>query len=139
MVNDIVVRLDKYKLLNNTYIIYTTDNGFHVGQHRLPPGKTCAIEEDINIPFYVRGPNVPKGEVVDLITSHTDIAPTLFEMAGIELRSDFDGSPIPLTQTAVREAKNEVHRREHVGVEYWGLGVGEGIYAATGPGGSISM
>jgi len=106
-----------------------------MGQHRLQPGKTCAFEEDINVPFYVRGPGVPKGKTVDFVTSHTDIVPTLFELAGMPLRSEFDGTPIPLTQGAMQKALKDP-RRDHVGVEYWGLGYGEGKFASTGqPGG----
>lgn len=108
-------------------MIFTSDNGYHIGQHRLQPGKTCAFEEDINVPFYLRGPNVPKGETVDVVTTHTDIVPTLFQLAGIEPRSDFDGEPIPVTREAIaRQAHNK--KRDHVNVEFWGEGIDEGKY-----------
>jgi N-acetylglucosamine-6-sulfatase len=127
LVDQVVKRLEKYNLLDNTYIIFTSDNGYHIGQHRLQPGKTCAFEEDINVPFYVRGPNVPKGKTVDVVTTHTDIVPTLFELAGIEQRDDFDGQPIPVTSKAIAEQlKNK--KRDHVNVEFWGPGRGEGTY-----------
>ena len=45
----------------NTYVVYTSDNGFHMGQHRLFIGKTTAYEEDIRVPMAIRGPGVPKG------------------------------------------------------------------------------
>ncbi|KEF58669.1 arylsulfatase [Exophiala aquamarina CBS 119918] len=128
MIESVVNKLDSYGILDNTYIIYTSDNGFHIGQHRLPPGKTCAFEEDINVPFYIRGPGIAKGEVTDSVTSHTDIAPTLFQLAGIRLRDEFDGSPMPIQ---ISEAETQPHASEHVAVEYWGLGVGEGKYAAA--------
>lgn len=116
-------------IMDNTYVMYTTDNGFHIGQHRLPPGKTCNLEEDINIPFFVRGPGVEKGKTVSFATTHTDIVPTLFELAGIPLHKDFDGEPIPVT----RQMQEEVTRRsEHVNVEFWGPGLFEGIYTPSG-------
>ena len=62
MVADLISHLDGYGLLDNTYIIYTTDNGFHIGNHRLNAGKRCPYEEDINIPMLIRGPDVAKGE-----------------------------------------------------------------------------
>jgi arylsulfatase A-like enzyme len=94
IVDQVVSRLETHGILENTYIIYTADNGYHIGQHRLQPSKGCGIEEDINVPLVMRGPSIPHGEVVNLATSHTGLAPTLFEMMGIPLRSDFDRVPI---------------------------------------------
>ncbi|XP_044724648.1 sulfatase domain-containing protein [Hirsutella rhossiliensis] len=111
------------EVLENTYLFYTTDNGYHIGQHRLPPGKTCSIEEDINIPFIVRGPGIAAGEVAKFPTSHTDVVPTLFDLAGIPLHNDFDGVPIPVTKE--NQQKNKL-KPEHVTVEYWGPGLKEG-------------
>ena len=52
LIDSIIDRLSASPaVFNNTYLIYTTDNGYHIGQHRLPPGKSCNIEEDVNIPF----------------------------------------------------------------------------------------
>jgi N-acetylglucosamine-6-sulfatase len=111
-------------VLANTYFIYTTDNGYHIGQHRLPPGKSCGIEEDVNIPFFIRGPGVPKGAVQTIPSSHTDIVPTLFTLAGIPLRDDFDGEPIPVTTKLL--ACNE--KSEHINIEFWGDYLVEGNF-----------
>lgn len=127
LVDEVVARLEQYKLLENTYIFYTSDNGFHIGQHRLQPGKTCAFEEDINVPFYIRGPGVPRGKTVDVITTHTDIVPTLFQLAGIKQRSEFDGLPIPVTPKAIAKASKD-KKRDHVNVEFWGQGIQEGKF-----------
>src|SRR5262245_46237603 len=53
--------------LDNTYIFFTSDNGYHLGQHRLfvPPGKGEAYEEDIRVPLLVRGPGVRAGVTLD--------------------------------------------------------------------------
>ena len=51
--------------LDNTYVVYTSDNGFHMGQHRLFVGKTTAYEEDIRVPLVMRGPGVPAGQRID--------------------------------------------------------------------------
>ena len=111
------------EVLENTYIMYTSDNGYHIGQHRLPPGKACGYEEDVNIPFFIRGPGIAKGAVQTVPSSHTDIVPTLFHLAGIPLHDDFDGEPIPVTQEML--ACNNV-KSEHVNIEYWGVGLYEG-------------
>ncbi len=47
--------------LENTYIFFTSDNGWHAGEHRLTTGKWTAYEEDIRVPLIVRGPEYPKG------------------------------------------------------------------------------
>ncbi|KAK2612612.1 hypothetical protein QQS21_001384 [Conoideocrella luteorostrata] len=124
LVGGLVEALERHpEVLDNTYIIYTSDNGYHIGQHRLPPGKTCNIEEDVNVPFIVRGPGVAADKEVSFPTSHTDIVPTLFELAGLGLHDDFDGVPIPVTSEA---QKSLGRKNEHVNIEYWGNGMAEG-------------
>ncbi|KAI0426278.1 arylsulfatase-like protein [Xylaria sp. FL1042] len=124
IVDSLVRRLENLGVLENTYILYSTDNGYHIGQHRLSPSKQCSFEEDINIPLIIRGPGVPKNFTTDIVTTHTDLAPTLLRIAGTPLRHDFDGLAIPLTQTGLDQAKDERH--EHVTVEHWGFASNEG-------------
>lgn len=125
-VDGIFSRLTDLNILENTYIFYTSDNGFHIGQHRLQPGKTCSFEEDINVPMFIRGPGVPKNKTSDLVTTHTDLVPTIFNIAGISPHDDFDGKAIPLSENGI--ARAEKRRHEHVNVEFWGPGAGEGLY-----------
>ena len=106
--------------MNNTYIIYSADNGYHIGQHRLPPGKECGYEEDVNVPLIIRGPGVPRGVTTDQVTSHTDLVPTIFELIGADSRDDFDGAPVQF------DGLNQ--RQEHVNLEYWGFALAEGKY-----------
>ncbi|KFY67158.1 hypothetical protein V496_01732 [Pseudogymnoascus sp. VKM F-4515 (FW-2607)] len=128
LVEGVIAKLEEHGILDNTYIVYSSDNGFHIGQHRLQPGKTCGYEEDINVPLIIRGPGIAANLTTDVVSTHTDLAPTFFELLGIPLRDDFDGTPIPLTEEAITEVKSSGTRREHVGVEYWGLAGSEGIY-----------
>jgi N-acetylglucosamine-6-sulfatase len=125
MVEDLVTKLDEAGELDNTYIVYTADNGYHIGQHRMHPGKQCAYETDINVPFIVRGPNVEKGTTSDIISSHTDIAPTFMWIAGQDLRDDFDGHVMALTQEQILAGDN---RHEHTQAEFWGGSNTEGRY-----------
>ena len=126
IVDGLISRLIDYDILDNTFIFYSSDNGYHIGQHRLQPGKECGIEEDINIPLIVRGPGVPKGKVSDIVTSHTDLAPTFMSLVGGTLRSDFDGIAIPVTSKDIADAADV--RGEHVNIEYWGFALTEGLY-----------
>ncbi|ORY39353.1 Arylsulphatase [Rhizoclosmatium globosum] len=100
---------------DNTYIFYSSDNGYHLGLHRLNAGKMTPYEDDINVPFIVRGPGVAKGAVRKESTTHTDIAPTFLKLAGAENKAyAFDGSPIPIfTQDAPQP------NRESFAVEFW--------------------
>ncbi|KAK5944848.1 hypothetical protein PMZ80_002049 [Knufia obscura] len=101
MIPPIVEKLQNADLLDDTYIFFSSDNGYHIGQHRLQPGKQCAYETDINVPMVVRGPGVGRGRITDVVSSHIDLAPTFLQLAGVdivglELRYGLDGAGIPL-------------------------------------------
>ena len=67
---------------DSTYVIFTSDNGFHMGEHRMLFGKEHPYETDVSLPFYVRGPGVPAGAVLQYATTHIDITATIVELAG---------------------------------------------------------
>jgi arylsulfatase A-like enzyme len=99
MVERIVGALEATHALDNTYVIYSSDNGFHLGEHRLPAGKDFPYEEDIRVPMVVRGPGVPAGHTIDAMVLNSDFAPTFAEIAGIEAPDFVDGrSFLPLFQ-----------------------------------------
>lgn len=136
LVEIIVERLQDYGILDNTYLIYTSDNGYHIGQHRLPPGKECGYEEDVNVPLIIRGPGIPSGAATDQVTSHTDLVPTIFNLLGLEARDDFDGAAVPLTNYDLNEVRHTRH--EHITLEYWGFALAEGKYGFQESSGSDS-
>jgi arylsulfatase A-like enzyme len=93
----LVAALEKSGQLDNTYIIFTSDNGFHMGQHRLAAAKYTAYEEDIRVPLVVRGPGVPAGSRVEALVESVDLAPTIAQLAKARLPVAADGrSLVPL-------------------------------------------
>ena len=56
MVNELVMALDQHGVLDSTYIIYTTDNGYHIGQHRMQPGKKCGLKRISTFLFSYEAP-----------------------------------------------------------------------------------
>ncbi|CAN5791764.1 sulfatase [soil metagenome] len=103
-IEEMMVRLEE-KLrqtgeLDNTYIIFTSDNGHHMGQHRLPIGKWTAYEEDIRVPLMVRGPGVPEDESREHMVTNNDLAPTFADLAGASTPSFVDGRSLaPLLES----------------------------------------
>jgi arylsulfatase A-like enzyme len=91
MIGDIVDKLQQLNQLDKTYIMFTSDNGYHLGQHRLPGGKRLFFEHDINLPLIVRGPKIAKGGTIDNMVGNQDFASTIAELAGAKPTS---GAPI---------------------------------------------
>ena len=77
--------------LRNTYVIFTSDNGFFFGEHRLIGGKFLAYEPATHLPFLIRGPHIRAGSESDEIVGNIDIAPTVLELAGVEADKSIDG------------------------------------------------
>jgi N-acetylglucosamine-6-sulfatase len=97
MVKRLVDTLTELDQLDNTYIFFTSDNGYHQGEHRLESGKMTAYEEDLRIPLSVRGPGVPAGATISALTANVDYAPTFVEMGNAVQPSWVDGrSLVPL-------------------------------------------
>ncbi len=82
---------------DNTYFVFSSDNGFHLGEHRLWSGKMTAFDTDIHVPLIVTGPGVPAGRIVDEIAENIDLCPTFEELGGAATPTDVEGpSLVPL-------------------------------------------
>jgi N-acetylglucosamine-6-sulfatase len=100
-VDDLVAHLESVLrargLADNTYFVFSSDNGYHMGESRLLSGKQTAFDTDIHVPLVVRGPGVPRGKVVDRLASNIDLAPTFESLAGATTQPSVDGvSLLPL-------------------------------------------
>jgi N-acetylglucosamine-6-sulfatase len=91
MIGQLVEALKESGELDETYLFFTSDNGFHLGTHRLTAGKWTAYEEDIRVPLIVRGPGVPEGRKLEHLVLNNDLAPTFADLAGAEVPPFVDG------------------------------------------------
>jgi arylsulfatase A-like enzyme len=91
MVADVIAALEQTGRLDSTYVIFTSDNGFLLGQHRFPRGKGTVHEPSVRVPLLVRGPGVPAGARRDHLALNVDLAPTIAELAGAPAPGSFDG------------------------------------------------
>jgi len=87
---EVLRALDETRRLENSYVIFTSDNGLLMGQQRAVGRKGNAYEESVGIPLIVRGPGVPVGRT-DAFAMTIDLAPTLLELAGVPLPDTIDG------------------------------------------------
>ncbi len=78
----LVQALEDEGALDNTYLIFTSDNGYHMGNHRREIGKYTQFQNDVQVPFYIRGPGITPGSTYDDVAGNIDIAPTIAEIAG---------------------------------------------------------
>jgi len=110
MIGRLLQRLRAAGVARDTYVVFSSDNGFHLGQHRLTPGKLTAYDSDVRVPLIVAGPGVPAGRVVDAMTENTDLCPTFAELAGAATPPDVDGrSLVPfLRGETVRDWRDAV-------------------------------
>jgi arylsulfatase A-like enzyme len=77
--------------LRNTYIFFTSDNGFFLGQHRIVRGKLMPYEAALGVPFAVRGPGIRKGVRSRELMGNQDVAPTILSLAGATAGRRMDG------------------------------------------------
>jgi N-acetylglucosamine-6-sulfatase len=82
MIGKLRSTLAELGLAGTTYVIFTSDNGLHLGEYSLRLGKQTPFDTDIRVPLVVVGPGVPAGRTVDDIVENIDLAPTFTEIAG---------------------------------------------------------
>jgi N-acetylglucosamine-6-sulfatase len=93
----IVAELERLGELDNTLIVFTSDNGFFHGEHRVPNGKVLHYEPSSRVPLILRGPGVPRGRTLPQLVANVDVAPTIVDAANATPSRRLDGrSLLPL-------------------------------------------
>jgi len=98
-------KLAEYRLDRSTVVIFISDNGVFWGEHRLND-KIYAYDEAARVPFAIRySPRIPQPVVDTRLVANVDLAPAVYELAGIPLPPDLDGrSPLPPAPGQWRDA-----------------------------------
>uniref|UniRef100_A0A8B9M8W3 N-acetylglucosamine-6-sulfatase n=1 Tax=Accipiter nisus TaxID=211598 RepID=A0A8B9M8W3_9AVES len=119
LIEKLVKKLELNGELDNTYIFYTSDNGYHTGQFSLPIDKRQLYEFDIKVPLLVRGPGIKPNQTNKMLVANIDLGPTILDIAGYDLnKTQMDGmSLLPL----LTGDKNVTWRSDFL-VEYQGEG-----------------
>jgi arylsulfatase A-like enzyme len=86
--------LNEMGVASNTYIFFSSDNGYHLGDYSMMQGKQTPFDIDIRVPLIVSGPEVAKGKLQEAIVSNIDLAPTFAALAGVKLNDEPDGRNI---------------------------------------------
>lgn len=124
MMKALVAVLNETQCFQNTYIIYTSDNGYHLGQFAQPFDKRQPYETDIKVPLLVLGPHVPANQIINLPVSLLDIAPTILEWAGLSVPEYMDGRSFKseLLNAHSMNLTLQPFTQRTLLIEYWGEG-----------------
>lgn len=108
-VRRIIATLRQTGKLANTYVIFTSDNGFFLGQHRIHRGKLLPYEPALRVPMAIRGPGIKPRTVSREIVANQDIAPTVLRLAGARAGSRLDGrSMAPFWKRPKRKSRRPI-------------------------------
>ena len=91
LVEGVVDKLRAEEALRNTYVVFTSDNGWQEGEHRIPKEKTQPYEESSRVPLIIRGPGVQADSPTHKLALNTDFFPTFTDLAGMQTPSYVDG------------------------------------------------
>ncbi len=117
----IVDTLQSSGKLDNTIIVFTSDNGWSQGEHRRPAWKRLIYEESIRVPLIIRGPGIPRGEVRTQLVNNLDLTATIIDRAhaspghpqeGRTLTDLFNDAQAPWRTTLLEEGEDDLLPRQ---------------------------
>ena len=82
LVASVIGALRSARVLDRTIVMFSSDNGFFHGEHRIPGEKVLWYEPSIHLPLLIRGPGVPRGQTRGQLVWNGDLAPTILAAAG---------------------------------------------------------
>ncbi|XP_012281977.1 N-acetylglucosamine-6-sulfatase isoform X2 [Orussus abietinus] len=108
LVQSVYNALQSKSLLDDTYIIFTSDNGYHIGQFSMPQDKRQPYETDIKVPLLIQGPGIVPSKINAAVSS-VDLYATILDIAGIEKPSDGISllKPLPNDRNVLIEYRGE--------------------------------
>jgi N-acetylglucosamine-6-sulfatase len=132
----IIGELERLGELDRTLILFTADNGFFHGEHRIPQGKVLLYEPSIRVPLIVRGLDVRTGRRNSVPVSNIDLAPTIAAVAGARPGRRVDGrSLLPLLRDPnVGWGRDLLIEREPGAATFAALHTPRFVYAEHGSG-----
>jgi len=106
-VEAVTSKLEELDMLENTYVFFTSDHGYHLGQFGLVKGKAFPFDFDTRVPLLVRGPGIAPNSERLQPTVNIDLAPTFLDIAGLEKPGHMDGkSLLPLLRKPHRKLRS---------------------------------
>lgn len=116
MIGSLRQTLETTGVAGRTVVVFSSDNGFHLGEHRLAGGKQTAFDHDAHVPLVMAGPGVRKGASVGATVQNIDLRPTFEELGGLTPGPAVDGrSLVPLLRDGRAVGWKKVGLVEHHG------------------------
>ncbi|WP_229073106.1 sulfatase [Actinoplanes sp. DH11] len=94
MLGSLRATLTKAGVADRTVVIFSSDNGLHMGEYSLPSGKQTAFDTDVNVPLIAAGHGVRAGQTVEALVENVDLRPTFADLAGATAPAETDGQSI---------------------------------------------
>ncbi|CAG5112325.1 Oidioi.mRNA.OKI2018_I69.chr2.g6551.t1.cds [Oikopleura dioica] len=142
LVESIMNALNETQMLDDTYIMFSSDHGYHTGQFSLPYDKRQPYEFDLRIPLLIRGPNVKPNSTIPYPVSTVDFAPTILDLANQNSKklrfedTNFDGESFK----TLLNGSVDTSWRQNLLIEYHGEGLNDPatVYNCPGLGPGVS-
>ncbi|MFN8676297.1 MAG: sulfatase [Thermomicrobiales bacterium] len=117
--------VDSHGASQNTYVVFLSDNGYFLGEHRQPHGKDAPYDAAALVPLAILGPGLPAGATATSVAGNTDITPTILDLAGVAPGYEPDGRSLLPIIRGDRSAERRYLLLEGFGKETEGHEAGE--------------
>jgi N-acetylglucosamine-6-sulfatase len=116
MIGSLQAAVAKAGVADRTVVVFSSDNGYHMGEYRLNPGKQTAFDTDIHVPLIAAGPGLAAGRTAAAPAENVDPRPTFDTLAGVTPAADIDGHTLaPLMAGTVPDSWRTASLIEHHG------------------------